>query len=59
MKVTFFQASGSSFDEELVGVVPRQVHNLFSLAKFFCTIDSFFIDEIDEINSRVSKGKDH
>jgi ATP-dependent Zn protease len=35
MKVTFFQASGSSFDEELVGVVPHQVHNLFSLAKFF------------------------
>lgn len=58
MKVTFFQASGSSFDEELVGVVPRQVHNLFSLAKFFAS-SIVFIDEIDEINSRVSKGKDH
>ncbi len=49
----FFQTSGASFDESLVGVGARRMRDLFALAKHLKP-SIIFIDEIDAIISRDS-----
>ena len=51
--VAFFQTSGASFDESLVGVGARRVRDLFLLAKYSKPA-IIFIDEIDAVISRDS-----
>ena len=51
--VAFFQTSGASFDESLVGVGARRVRDLFLLARYLRPA-IIFIDEIDAVISRDS-----
>ncbi|GHU50609.1 hypothetical protein FACS189459_4790 [Bacilli bacterium] len=52
--VPFFQASGSSFDDMLVGVGAKRVRDLFNKAKKAAP-SIIFIDEIDSVASKRGK----
>ena len=56
--VPFFQASGSEFDEVLVGQGARRVRDLFRAAKLRapCVI---FIDEVDSVGSKRTSSALH
>lgn len=53
--VPFFQASGSSFEDMLVGVGAKRVRSLFAQAKKAAP-SIIFIDEIDSVASKRGKG---
>ncbi|XP_026282071.1 ATP-dependent zinc metalloprotease YME1 homolog isoform X2 [Frankliniella occidentalis] len=57
-RVPFFYASGSEFDEILVGEGARRIRNLFRIAKANapCVI---FLDEIDSVGAKRTKSSVH
>ncbi|KAJ1519313.1 hypothetical protein ONE63_004612 [Megalurothrips usitatus] len=57
-RVPFFYASGSEFDEILVGEGARRIRNLFRIAKENapCVI---FVDEIDSVGAKRAKSSVH
>ena len=55
-KVPFFQASGSSFDDMLVGVGAKRVRDLFTRAKKAAP-SIIFIDEIDSVAGKRGRNE--